>query len=135
FQMDQQNGTSRSESVPPPPSQHPETVSGGGTHPYSSRKDRSLSPRSGYRRSSYSPRRRSPSPRGYRNGREERYREDRYAREDRYDRGYPRGGGYREDRGYRDNFYGSERRGPPRRSKPIDRGSEKERRDSTTLYV
>ncbi|CAG8521525.1 15025_t:CDS:10, partial [Cetraspora pellucida] len=134
-QMDQQNGTSRSESVPPPPSQHPETVSGGGTHPYSSRKDRSLSPRSGYRRSSYSPRRRSPSPRGYRNGREERYREDRYAREDRYDRGYPRGGGYREERGYRDNFYGSERRGPPRRSKPIDRGSEKERRDSTTLYV
>ncbi|CAG8554628.1 13451_t:CDS:10, partial [Racocetra fulgida] len=122
-------------SVPPPPSQHPETVSGGGTHPYSSRKDRSLSPRSGYRRSSYSPRRRSPSPRGYRNGREERYREDRYTREDRYDRGYPRGGGYREDRGYRDNFYGSERRGPPRRSKPIDRGSEKERRDSTTLYV
>ncbi|CAG8588157.1 4761_t:CDS:2 [Dentiscutata erythropus] len=132
--MDQQNGTSRSESVPPPPSQHPETVSGGGSHPYTSRKDRSLSPRSGYRRSSYSPRRRSPSPRGYRNGREERYREDRYAREDRYDRGYARGG-YREERGYRDNFYGSERRGPPRRSKPIDRGSEKERRDSTTLYV
>ncbi|CAG8650137.1 17416_t:CDS:2 [Acaulospora morrowiae] len=127
-----QNGNSRSESsVPPPPPQHPEVASGGNNHPYS-RKERSPSPR--YRRPSYSPRRRSPSPRGYRNGRDDRYREDRYVREDRYDRGYSRGGGggYREDRGYP---YGSERRGPPRRSKPVDRGSDKERRDSTTLYV
>jgi len=132
--MDQpQNGASRSGSVPPQP--HQEVSSSSNNHPYS-RKDRSLSPR-GYRRSSYSPRRRSPSPRSYRNGREDRYREDRYAREDRYDRGYGgRGGGYREERGYRDYpSYASERRGPPRRSKPIDRGSDKERRDSTTLYV
>src|SRR6266542_3629684 len=108
--MDQpQNGASRSDSVPPQP--HQEVSSSSNNHPYS-RKDRSLSPRSGYRRSSYSPRRRSPSPRSYRNG-----------REDRYDRGYGgRGGGYREERGYRDYpSYASERRGPPRRSKPIDR--------------
>ncbi|CAG8501917.1 6874_t:CDS:2 [Acaulospora colombiana] len=107
-----QNGNSRSESsVPPPPPQHPEVASGGNSHPYS-RKERSPSPR-GYRRSSYSPRRRSPSPRsGYRNGRDDRYREDRYVRDDRYDRGYSRGGsgGYRDERGYP---YGSERRGSP----------------------
>jgi len=136
--MDQASGNTRSESsVPPPPSQHPEVTSGSSSHPYS-RKDRSASPPRGYRRSSYSPRRRSPSPRSsYRTARDDRYRDDRYARDDRYDRGY-RGGGYREERGYRDNPYGSERRGPPRRSKPIDRydrGSDKERRDSTTLYV
>lgn len=118
--MEQQNGNPRSDSVPPPPQ---EISSSSNNHPYSSRKDRSLSPRAGYRRS-YSPRRRSPSPtRGYRNGREDRYREDRYTREDRYDRGYGgRGGGYREERGYRDYpSYASERRGPPRRNKPIDR--------------
>ncbi|CAI2174270.1 12416_t:CDS:2, partial [Funneliformis geosporum] len=135
--IDQQNGTSRSNSVPPPP--HQEVSSSSNNHPYSSRKDRSLSPRGGAYRRSYSPRRKiTPSPnKGYRNGREDRYREDRYTREDRYDRGYGgRGGGYREERGYRDYpSYTSERRGPPRRSKPIDRGSDKERRDSTTLYV
>ncbi|CAB4407210.1 unnamed protein product [Rhizophagus irregularis] len=64
--MEQQNGNPRSDSVPPPPQ---EISSSSNNHPYSSRKDRSLSPRAGYRRS-YSPRRRSPSPtRGYRNGR------------------------------------------------------------------
>src|SRR4051794_31946668 len=118
--MEQQNGNTRSDSVPPQPQ---DISSSSNNHPYSSRKDRSLSPRAGYRRS-YSPRRRSPSPtRGYRNGREDRYREDRYTREDRYDRGYGgRGGGYREERGYRDYpSYASERRGPPRRNKPIDR--------------
>ncbi|CAG8697633.1 1369_t:CDS:2 [Ambispora leptoticha] len=86
------------------PSQHEQT-SNVTTNAYSSRKDRSLSPRGGgYRRSSYSPRRRRLA------------------------------GKIDDGRGYRDHFY-SERRGPPRRSKPVERGSDKDRRDSTTLYV
>ncbi|KAG9295952.1 hypothetical protein G9A89_011804 [Geosiphon pyriformis] len=135
--MDPANGAaSHSESpLPPASSQHAEPPTSSNNHTYNSRKDRSMSPRSGYRRSSYSPRRRSPSPKGYKNGREDRYREDRYNREEKYERGYTRGG-YKDNRGYRDYpSYGSERRGPPRRSKPVERGSDKDRRDSTTLYV
>ncbi|CAH1763555.1 18351_t:CDS:2 [Entrophospora sp. SA101] len=147
--MDPQNGISRSEPSVLPTTQLPESAASSHAYNSSSRKDRSISPRSGggsggkegggsgYRHSSYSPpRRRSQSPRGggYRNGKDDRYRDDRYARDDKYDRSYGRSG-YRDDRGYRDHPYPPERRGPPRRSKPIDRGSEKERRDSTTLYV
>nr|CAG8595987.1 15119_t:CDS:2 [Entrophospora candida] len=83
-----------------------------------SRREQSLSPRSaGQREMSFSPKRRSPSPRNNRSsGRDDRYRDDRY-------------------RDYRDYPYPYERRGPPRRTKPIDRGTEKERSDTTTLYV
>src|SRR6185312_6364781 len=97
---------------------------------YSSRRDRSTSPRN--YRPSYSPRRRSSSPRGNRNGREdkyredrykeERYREDKYSKDDRYnDRSHARGN-HRDERTYRDHpSHGSERRGPFRRTKPVDR--------------
>ncbi|CAJ0757338.1 16546_t:CDS:2, partial [Entrophospora sp. SA101] len=112
-------------------------------------REQSLSPRSaGQREMSFSPKRRSPSPRNNRSsGRDDRYRDDRYARDNRYSRdsrdsrdsrgSYGRSG-YRDDRGYRDYRdypYPYERRGPPRRTKPIDRGTEKERSDTTTLYV
>ncbi|CAH1765400.1 3434_t:CDS:2 [Entrophospora sp. SA101] len=112
-----------------------------------SRREQSLSPRSaGYREMSSSPkRRRSPSPRHNRtSGREDRYRDDRYTRDSRYSRdnrdsrdsrGYYGRSSYRDDRGYRDYPYPYERRAPPRRTKPIDRGSDKERSDTTTLYV
>ncbi|CAH1767934.1 5166_t:CDS:2, partial [Entrophospora sp. SA101] len=65
-------------------------------------------------------------------------REIRDSRDSRDSRGSYGRSGYRDDRGYRDYRdypYPYERRGPPRRTKPIDRGTEKERSDTTTLYV
>ncbi|KAG0014900.1 hypothetical protein BGZ81_000202 [Podila clonocystis] len=112
----------------------------------------------GYRERSYSPpRRRTPSPRGYRDVRSgydrpppsysrgyDRGGYDRgYDRSDRgydrFDRGYERGydrydRGYGGHRGY-DRGYGARPRSPPRRSRTINRGTEEDRLASKTLYI